>query len=117
MSSEDFLQELRSIRGLFDWKFSGRNKAIRGTSRDGSASQEFDPITALCFMKTDKVIPHGRWALAAEEMNLELAACADLVAAFNFDWNHETRQGNLRSQILDALHLQTVGGRFQADAA
>jgi hypothetical protein len=115
MKSREFLNELPTMRSSFQWKVVGSKKAIRGTSNGRSAGVEFDPITALCFIKTGEVVPKGQWTRAAAKMNLQWADCAELVAAFNYDWDPSTRQGALRQQILAALNLRSEVAKMTND--
>ena len=78
---------------------------IRATFETESRQRVFDPVTAVAFAKTGEFFPEGSWARASAAMGMSLEDCADLVAAFNYDWHPSSRQAAIRKEVLSAVRM------------
>src|SRR5262245_9144344 len=94
MTSAELVSELRRIHDRFDWSL-GANGRICGKLKEGRPGR-FDPITALVFAKTGAFFAEGRLTEAADSMGLNRAACAEIIAASNYEWDPCCTQGELR---------------------
>jgi hypothetical protein len=55
MTIAELISELRDTKDRFDWAFHG-NDWIRAVLKDSDIKASFDPVTAVCFVKTQKVV-------------------------------------------------------------
>jgi len=84
MFAKEFIEELKMTRQHFDWSCSRINRKIRGRLRsDRKTTVRFDPIRAVCYMKTGKIFSENEWIDAADAIGLSLIAAGDLIAAAN----------------------------------
>jgi len=104
MTVASFLNELRAIRSAYQW-FLTKDGRIRATVGADRTNRVFDPITAVVFAKTGQFFPEPNWSKAAMHIGLGLEDCAELVSAFNFDWDPSSRQGTMRHDLLEALMM------------
>jgi hypothetical protein len=128
MVASEFLVELEKIRGQFDWTLveegastpERRSKprlSIRATSKTGPTDVLFDPIGALCYIRTGRIYPLPSWIAAANAIGLSLIDAADLVAAADCRvWRqvHGHSQPDpylptLRQRMASALDVPTDG--------
>ena len=109
MIAREFVIELKEVRNLFEWKFYRRNGQIRGTLKTGEVQQLFDPITALCYLKTGKMFHEDSWVDAASALGLSWIDAGDIVAAANnaFDTSgaSDAFGSSLRASLLETLLL------------
>ena len=104
MTVANFLTELRAIQSAYQW-FLAKDGGIRATFGADRMNRIFDPITAVAFAKTGQFFPEANWSKAAIHIGLGLENCAELVSAFNFDWDPSSRQGTMRQDLLEALMM------------
>jgi hypothetical protein len=104
MTPADFLSELAEIRNAYNWFLTGEQR-IRATFGTESRKRVFDPVTAVAFAKTGEFFPEGSWARASAAVGMSLEDCADLVAAFNYDWHPSSRQATIRKVVLSAVRM------------
>lgn len=94
MVASEFLQELEKVRSTFRWAFtpdtgrnperrSGQRLRIRGTYKHASVQIIFEPIGALCYLRTGKVNGVNDWIESASAIELSLIDAGDLTAAAN----------------------------------
>ena len=94
MIATEFLAELEKIRPSFDWAFaadisrqperrSRPRHCIRATYKDPLREFVFDPIGAVCYINTGKVLGADSWIEAANAIELSLIDAGDLTAAAN----------------------------------
>jgi hypothetical protein len=110
MTVANFLTELRAIQSAYQW-FLTRDGGIRATFGADRTNRVFDPITAVAFAKTGQFFPEPNWSKAAIHIGLGLEDCAELVSAFNFDWDPSSRQGTMRHDLLEALMMTPQSAR------
>jgi hypothetical protein len=106
MTAVELLTELGAIRTAFNWHITQQGR-IRASLREDAANRAFDPITAVAYFRTNQFFSAGHWANAADAIGLAACDCAEIVAAFNYDWHPSCRQGALRNDLLNALMWQT----------
>jgi hypothetical protein len=91
MIAKEFLTELEKIRDAFHWKLVAdthwhqerRSKPrlrIRGTCKNGPEGL-FEPIGALCYIRTGRHFTDDAWLEAATTIDLSLMDASDLIAA------------------------------------
>jgi hypothetical protein len=94
MVAKEFLVELESIRASFEWKLfpdpsniperrSRPRLRIRGISKNAEEQRVFDPIGAVCYIKTGRIFTDDAWLDAATEIELSLIDASDVIAAAN----------------------------------
>ena len=83
MSIGELILELRAVRESFDWKYFGGKRQVRGIFRKGNLTTSFDPIAALCFIKTGKVFESYSWLEAGAAIGLSDRDCSDIIDACN----------------------------------
>ena len=105
MVAREFLEELKSVCGNFDWKFEGRNRRIRATLKSRLNGLVFDPIGALCYSKTGLNLETEDWFRAATEIDLSHIDAGDLTAAANNVCGHPDQyyMQYLRRQIISIV--------------
>lgn len=110
MVRAEFLAELAETREMLEWYITGQ-KRIRARLKAGGSVIDFDPISAVAHRKTGEFFPEGQWRQAADAIGLSYEDCADIVAAFNYDWDPGCRQGNLRHKLMHMLLLPQEDSR------
>jgi len=110
MLAKEFLEELKTVHQYFNWSCSRINRKIRGRLRaNGKSPVLFDPIGAVCYVKTRKVFSENEWIEAADAIGLSLIAAGDLIAASN-NIKSSPELGNqtqkLRKLIVNALTMK-----------
>jgi hypothetical protein len=118
MVAKELLEELRSIRRNFDWKYDGRSRKIRANLKSQPDGVVFDPIGAVCYSKTGRTFDEGNWFQAAEEIGLSHIDAGDLTAAANnvtYNPNHHYTD-TLRRQMIDDVLLQPERNRTDFDS-
>jgi hypothetical protein len=83
MTTAELISELRTAREPFEWIFCGEERRIRGFLRTGEIAMPFDPITALCLIKTGCIFDDTSWAEAVAAMGLSRHECSDIIDACN----------------------------------
>jgi hypothetical protein len=83
MVAREFLEELKSVSGDFDWKFEGGAQRIRAKLKSRPNGLVFDPIGALCYSKTGLILDEENWFRASREIELSHIDAGDLTAAAN----------------------------------
>src|SRR5688572_22082383 len=94
MITKEFLAELETVRHFFEWKLvpdsswkpelrSQPRGRIRGYCRHGPKDFVFEPIGAVCFIRTGRCYTDEAWLTAANVIELSLMDAADLIAAAN----------------------------------
>jgi hypothetical protein len=94
MTADEFIHELTKVRTLFNWKgIPGRSQGperrtkdrllIRGTSKDLVDGVVFDPIGALCYVRTAQAYHTVAWLEAASAIQLHEVDAWQLNAAAN----------------------------------
>lgn len=102
VTAAQLLIELGTTVRAFNWYITKKG-CIRASLNNDVQHRVFDPITAVAYSKVGVFFPVGEWTKAAATMGLEYSDCADLIAAFNYDWDPSCRQGALRRHLLGAL--------------
>jgi hypothetical protein len=116
MVAKEFIEELKSVFRHFNWCYSSDNKKIRGYLRSQDRLHTFDPIRAVCYVKTGTFFDENEWIDASEQIGLSLIDSGDLTAAANNvqgppGQRSYTRQ--LRKQIIDTLMLKPETSPFK----
>src|SRR5689334_3452387 len=117
MVAKEFLAELETVRDLFLWKLvpdtyrtpERRFKPrlhIRGTSKRGPQGFLFDPIGALCYVRTGQLYSPIAWLDAATAIDLSLIDASDLIAAANDRSWVDTGSGKRPSDYVQRLRDQ-----------
>jgi hypothetical protein len=128
---EKFLEELEDTRDRFDWRLVpdfGKNPDIRTIPRyrlraiveDGPAGgKTFEPIGAVCFVRTGSAFTEDHWSEAARTLGLPSLCVADLIAAANdHTWSGPggDRKPVEHLQALRLRLLRAVGLRIRPSA-
>ena len=125
MIASEFIIELMEVRTLFDWKLvpdasitpERRARArlhIRATSKDVVGGVQFDPIGAVCYVRTGLAFGDVSWMEAARALDLVEADAWQIMAASNdLTWRQvgELRGPHpqlraLRSELAAAVGLE-----------
>jgi len=94
MVATEFLEELEKVHSNFRWALtpdtgrwperrSGQRLRIRGTYKHPSGEFTFEPIGALCYIRTGKINGVDAWIDSANAIQLSLIDAGDLTAAAN----------------------------------
>ena len=94
MVATEFLVELQTIQDMFEWtlipgRYSGPERRarprlhIRGVCKYGPEHFLFEPIGAVCYIRTGKACTEDAWLDAANSIELSLIDASDLIAAAN----------------------------------
>jgi hypothetical protein len=102
LTGTELLGELTRARDRFTWRVTRKGR-IRGSLNQDKIARTFDPVTAVVYIRTSEFFSEGQWAEAASAIGLEYSACAEIIAASNYEWDPSCRQGELRRQLLDSL--------------
>ncbi len=125
MTSSELISELARVQHLFEWKIepdtgygselrSQSRLWIRGTGREGPEGVVFEPIGAVCYIRTANVYPDTMWMEAAEALGLSHSDARDLVYASNETTWHtvpggwrepDPRLQSLRKEMVVAVGL------------
>jgi len=114
MIAQEFLVELERIRDSFEWKLvpdtwrvlerrTRTRLRIRGTCKYGPAHIVFEPIGAVCYIRTGRVCNDDAWLEAATAIDLSLIDAGDIVAATNDRGWVDTPDGRKPSEYLQHL--------------
>jgi hypothetical protein len=105
MIARELLEELKSVRRNFDWNYCGTDRVIRGKLKAHTNGDTFDPIGAVCYVRTGLVFEANDWLQAAEQIDLSLIDAGDLTAAANNVSPDHAYTRALRQQIIGDLLL------------
>jgi len=125
MTLEEFFENLREVRNLFDWNVEpdtgwytdgrvARRGWIRGRPRTGPAAGALlEPMGAVCYVLTGKAYGEKSWKAAARELRLDASLAGELDAASNArTWSGGAGERRpvphlkvLRDRLIDALGL------------
>ena len=94
MIATEFLAELETVRDSFNWKLMADRSArperrypqrfrIRGTLKDSTDGFVFEPIAAVCYIRTGRIFADDHWLESATAIDLSLMDAGDLIAAAN----------------------------------
>lgn len=108
MTKEEFLAELSKTHDQFEWildpdtSFPNERRSkprhrLRGVLK-GSPDAVFDPLAALCYLHSGKMLDEKSWPDAARTLGMESADAAMLLAATS-DRTWETVDGTRRPVI------------------
>jgi hypothetical protein len=134
MTADEFILELAKVRTLFNWKAipsrsqgperrSKERLLIRGTSKDLVDGVVFDPIGALCYVRTGQAYHTVVWLEAARALRLREMDAWQLNAAANdvvyTQVGPDQRRlhphlAALRSELTAAVGLQQAGADPQS---
>jgi len=114
MIAQEFLIELERIRDSFEWKLVPDTRLalerrrrprfrIRGTCKYGPANMVFEPIGAVCYIRTGRVCGDDAWLEAATTIELSLIDAGDLIAAANDRGWVDTTGSRKPSEYLQTL--------------
>ena len=114
MVAQEFLVELERIRDSFEWKLvpdtqrgperrSRPRLRIRGSCKDGPMGILFEPIGAVCYIRTGRVYADDVWLEAATTIELSLIDAGDLIAAANDQSWVDTPDGRKPSEYVQRL--------------
>jgi hypothetical protein len=123
MIAAELISELEKIRSCFQWQFvpdshlavdrRGRNRhRLRGICKDRLGELMFEPIGAVCYIKTGRTYTNDSWIEAANILGLSLMDAADLTAAANdVTWQRESgaREADRSIQSLRKRLIAAVG--------
>jgi hypothetical protein len=118
MIAKEFLVELEKIRDSFDWKLvhdthwqqERRSKPrlrIRGTCKNGPEGL-FEPIGAVCFMLTGRLLTAEAWLEAATTIDLSLMDASDLISAANDRGWTDASDGRKPSEYVQRLRAKLM---------
>jgi hypothetical protein len=115
MIAKEFLSELEQIRASFEWHLvpdqshldverrSRPRLRIRGFCKYGPEDVAFEPIGAVCYIRTAKIFNEDAWIDAANAIELSLIDAGDLIAAANDRVWADSAEGRNPSEYLQRL--------------
>ena len=94
MVASEFLSQLEAVREMFEWRLvqgarpgierrSRPRLHIRAVCKFGPPEFLFDPIAAVCYIRTGKLCAEDAWLDAANAIEFSLIDAGDFVAAAN----------------------------------
>ena len=83
MTIAELISELRASRELFDWQYHGNSKSIRGFLKTGDITVPFDPLGAVCYVRTNRILDDAHRGLACGAVGLSSRDCSDVTEASN----------------------------------
>lgn len=118
MIAKEFLVELQKIRDSFNWKLvpdthwheERRSKPrlrIRGTCKNGPEGL-FEPIGAVCYMRTGRLFTDDAWLEAATTIDLSLMDASDLISATNDRGWTDASDGRKPSEYVERLRAKLM---------
>ena len=107
MVASELLEELRLTRRDFDWQYRGVARKIRGRLKSQPNGPFFDPIGAVCYLRTGLIFKEENWFKASEEIGLNHIDAGDLAAASNTMCRRVNQKHPkvLRHHMIGGLHL------------
>ena len=120
MIAKEFLLELEKIRDSFEWKLvsstdwheerrSQPRLRIRGICKNGPPGILFEPIGAVCYVRTGRVCVEDAWLEAATAIDLSLMDASDLIAAANDRGWTDAADGRKPSEYVQRLRARLAG--------
>ena len=125
MIAVELISELENVRRHFQWRFVPNGHAsldrrrwnrhrLRGICRESLGEMLFEPIGAVCYIKTGRTYINDSWIEAANILGLSLMDAADLTAAANdVTWQRESGARepdryiqSLRKRLIAAVGLE-----------
>jgi hypothetical protein len=114
MTITEVLAELRTTAKIFEWELVGPKRLIRGSLKNAGATATFDPIAALCFIKTRQMFEKSPSVDAGTAIGLSETDSRDVQCAFDNqlrgpdDATVDPYRAWLRRQLLLAVGLKSV---------
>jgi hypothetical protein len=125
MNANELVHELKKVGNLFDWTLVPHpNKVdaeerrarprlrLRGRSKNGPQEFLFEPIGAVCYVRTGIAYDEDHWLESAYTLELPAQDAKDLVAAANdLAWRQidEKREPHAQSQMLRRSMMAALG--------
>jgi hypothetical protein len=125
MNATELVEELKKVGELFEWKFiahpqrlestdrrSRPRLRVRGRCKQGPADLLFEPIGAVCFVRTGVAYDEDHWLESAVTLEISPQDAKDLVAAANdLAWRQvdERREPNPHRQMLRQSMVTATG--------
>jgi hypothetical protein len=129
--TKEFILELKKVRHMFEWnltpdtgKFAERRATprfhLRATVKDRPELGQFEPIGAVCFVRTNMAFTADYWVEAALSIGLPVQDARNIVAAANdLTWRTvgEVRKPDPYRQQLRTTLIETAGLQLPAIAS
>ena len=114
MIAQEFLVELEKIRDSFQWKLLSERRwelgrrsrprlRFRGICKYGPDDFLFEPIGAVCYVRTGQRFAPEAWLEAATAIELSLIDASNLIAAANDRGWVDASDGRKPSEYLQRL--------------
>jgi hypothetical protein len=131
MNARELIEELKQVGHLFEWRLvsyshsveSGDRRSkprwrLRGVSKDGQEDVVFEPIGAVCFVRTGIAYGEDNWLESALTLGLSPQDARDLIAAANdLAWRQlaDRREPDPYRQMLRHTMAAAMGLEVQVD--
>jgi hypothetical protein len=129
MNARELVDELKKVGHLFEWKLVSHvpiadsperrvtpRRRLRGICKDGPTGMVFEPIGAVCYIRTGIAYGEDNWLESALTLELSPQDAKDLVAAANdLAWRQvgDHREPDPYRQMLRQTMAATMGLAFQ----
>jgi len=132
MNARELVDELKKVRHLFEWRlvdhtFSPADaverrikprRRLRGVCKDGPEGVVFEPIGAVCYIRTGIAYGEDNWLESALTLELSPQDAKDIVAAANdLAWRQveDHREPDPYRQMLRQTMAAAMGLEFQIE--
>jgi hypothetical protein len=125
MNARELVDELKKVCHLFEWKLVSHlpiadsperrvhpRRRLRGICKDGPKGMIFEPIGAVCYIRTGIAYGEDNWLESALTLELSPQDAKDLVAAANdLAWRQveDHREPDPYRQMLRQTMAATMG--------
>jgi hypothetical protein len=129
MNARELMDELRKVGHLFEWKLVSHSHSpdsperrikprhrLRGVCKNGPAGMVFEPIGAVCYIRTGIAYGEDNWLESALTLELSPQDAKDLIAAANdLAWRQveDHREPDPYRQMLRQTMAATMGLELQ----
>lgn len=131
MNARELVDELKKVGHLFEWKLVSHThspqsaerrvkprRRLRGVCKTGPEGTVFEPIGAVCYIRTGIVYGEDNWLESALTLELSPQDAKDLVAAANdLAWRQveDHREPDPYRQMLRQTMAAAMGLEFQIE--
>jgi hypothetical protein len=132
MNARELVDELKKVGHLFEWRLVSHTYKpesverriqprlrLRGVCKDGPENMIFEPIGAVCYIRTGIAYGEDNWLESALTLNLSPQDARDLVAAANdLAWRQvdDHREPDPYRQMLRQTMADAMGIDFQVES-
>ena len=81
MTMAELILELRATRDLFTWQCDGAGKSIHGFLKTGDSTVPFNPLRAVCFIRTKRIVDEAHLVEACAAAGISSRDGSDITEA------------------------------------